>query len=162
MWISATYPSLQPGSPSSEAIIWDQIIPSDGQLDPFNPITYIQSLTSKAKPKSKSKSKSSTKVTNNKKPGLLHYKNLKPKYQITDISGKLAERRNVTLELGWNVQPWVGALTWTMPQGSQFGRWSGIQGGRSKAFDMPALKGKKPEVVSSDGVPKPAEASPVI
>ena len=38
--------------------------------------------------------------------------NQKPKYQITDPSGRLAGRANATLELNWNVQPWVGALTW--------------------------------------------------
>lgn len=86
----------------------------------------------------------------------------------------MASRENVTLELGWNVQPWVGALTWTLQEGESFGRWNGIQGGRSSAFAIPALKGKsaaagagagqepvKPSAPPSEK-PKPAEASPVI
>jgi hypothetical protein len=101
------------------------------------------------------------------KPGILHIKNSKPKYQITDISGKLASRENVTLEVGWNVQPWVGALTWTLDEGRSFGRWKGIEGGRSSAFNMPALKGKssaqdKSSPSAEKPKPKPAEASAVI
>ena len=99
------------------------------------------------------------------KPGIIQLKNTKPKYQITDISGRLAERGNVTLDVGWNVQPWVGALTWTMPEGKTFGRWKGVQGGSSEVFDLPALKGKKPVVVKEGVVsekPEAAEASPVL
>lgn len=69
----------------------------------------------------------------------------------------------MTLEVGWNVQPWVGALLWT--QHKSFGRWSQIKGGRSKAFDFPALKVKaaaKEPVVASSGKSKPAEAKAVI
>lgn len=97
-------------------------------------------------------------------PGIVRLKNSKPKYQITDISGKLASQNNVTLELGWNVQPWVGALTWTTQEGQGFGRWKGVQGGRSKAFDLPALKSKNvgSEQVVEKGIPKPAEASPFV
>jgi len=92
-------------------------------------------------------------------------KNSKPKYQITDISGILSERTNVTLEVGWNVQPWVGALTWTLGDGQELGIWKGVKGGKSRTFDMPALKGKAASsatVVASGGTPKAAEASPVI
>jgi hypothetical protein len=101
------------------------------------------------------------------KPGILHIKNSKPKYQITDISGRLASRENVTLEVGWNVQPWVGALTWTLDEGRSFGRWKGIEGGKSSAFNMPALKGKsatqdKSMPSAEKPKPKPAEASAVI
>ena len=87
----------------------------------------------------------------------------------------MASRENVTLEVGWNVQPWVGALTWTLDEGKSFGRWNGIQGGRSSAFAMPALKGKSAAAGGAAGgqepvrpptppseKPKPAEASPVI
>ena len=84
---------------------------------------------------------------------------------MTDISGILSERTNVTLEVGWNIQPWVGALTWTLPEGMEIGRWKGIQGGKSKVFDMPPLKGKTASsetVVASGGTPKAAEASAVI
>lgn len=92
-------------------------------------------------------------------------KNSKPKYQITDISGVISERQNVTLEIGWNVQPWVGALTWTMRDGQDFGKWRGVKGGISEPFDMPALKGKKATsetIVGSGGTPKAAEATGVI
>lgn len=99
------------------------------------------------------------------KPGIIHLKNSKPKYQITDISGILSERTNVTLELGWNVQPWVGALTWTFGEGKEFGRWRGIEGGKSKTFDLPAIRGKtatSATIVGSGGTPKAAEASAVV
>lgn len=98
-------------------------------------------------------------------PGIIHLKNSKPKYQITDISGILSERSNVTLEVGWNVQPWVGALTWTFGEGRRFGRWKGVEGGKSKNFDMPTLKGKSASsetVVAPGGIPKAAEASAVV
>lgn len=98
-------------------------------------------------------------------PGILRLKNTKPKYQITDIGGVLSDRTNVTLEIGWNVQPWVGALTWTLGDGQTLGRWRGVQGGKSKAFDMPPLKKKSvgsETVVSSGESPQAAEASAVI
>ena len=98
-------------------------------------------------------------------PGVIKLKNSKPKYQITDISGVLAERSNVTLEVGWNVQPWVGALTWTFEEGRSFGRWSGVQGGKSKTFSMPALKGKSASsatIVGSGATPEVAKATPII
>ena len=110
-----------------------------------------------------------TKLSNKKTepeltPGIIKLKNSKPKYQITDFTGKLASQTNVTLELGWNVQPWVGALTWTSSEGKGFGRWQGLKGGKSQAFDMPALKGKSAtqEKVIEKGTPKPAEAKPVV
>ena len=31
---------------------------------------------------------------------------------LTDISGELAWRQNATLEVNWNIQPWVGGLIW--------------------------------------------------
>ncbi len=45
------------------------------------------------------------------------------------------------LKLHYNVQPWVGVLTWT-PQ-IEFGVWKKIKGGVSKTFKLPALKVKK-------------------
>ena len=96
-------------------------------------------------------------------PGIIRLKNNKPKYQITDISGVIASQSNVTLELGWNVQPWVGPLTWTIPEGRSFGRWKGVKGGRSRAFDLPGVKGKivGQETVVGKGTPEPAEATPI-
>ena len=98
-------------------------------------------------------------------PGVIRLRNTKPKYQITDIGGIFSERTNVTLQIGWNVQPWVGALTWTLGEGQVLGRWKGVQGGKSKAFNMPPLKVKSvgsETVVSTAEPPKAAEASAVI
>ena len=50
------------------------------------------------------------------------------------------------LQVHYNVQPWVGVLTWTQEAG--FFRWSVVKGGLSKVFKLPALKKKdekKPE-----------------
>ena len=77
----------------------------------------------------------------------------------------LSERSNVTLEVGWNVQPWVGALTWTFGEGGVFGRWKGVKGGTSKTFHMPAIKGKtatSATIVGSGGTPEAAKASAVV
>ncbi len=73
--------------------------------------------------------------------GKLELKNQKAKYQITAPTGKLAETENVVLKVHYNVQPWVGILTWT-PQ-IEFGGWKKIKGGVSKAFKLPPLKVKK-------------------
>lgn len=121
-----------------------------------------------ASPKRPNKPKKSTPAKKKEpevEPGIIHLKNSKPKYQITDISGILSERTNVTLEVGWNVQPWVGALTWTYGEGRKFGRWKGVRGGKSKFFDMPPLKGKSASsatILGSGGTPEAAEATPVV
>ncbi len=63
------------------------------------------------------------------------------------------------------MQPWVGALTWTQGEGNNWGRWDGIKGGKSKAFDFPSLKGKsatKENVIALPRKPKPAEASAAV
>ena len=44
------------------------------------------------------------------------------------------------MEVGWNVQPWVGALTWT--NWEKVGVWTGLEGGRSKAFRFPEVGAK--------------------
>ena len=46
----------------------------------------------------------------------------------------------MTLNVGWNVQPWVGALWWS-PRSGAVPRTEG-DAGISKAFDLPALKKK--------------------
>ena len=73
--------------------------------------------------------------------GKIELKNQKAKYQITSPSGKLAETEGMVLKLHYNVQPWVGVLTWT-PQ-IEFGNWKKMKGGVSKVFKLPALKVKK-------------------
>jgi signal peptidase complex subunit 3 len=67
-------------------------------------------------------------------------KNQKPKYQITSLDGKLAEVEGVKLEVHYNVQPWVGVLTWRPKM--ELGGWKLMKGGVSKAFKLPALKKK--------------------
>ncbi|KAL8726033.1 MAG: hypothetical protein Q9166_006978 [cf. Caloplaca sp. 2 TL-2023] len=166
VWITATYPAKIPSEPPSQAIIWDAIINSQSQKNPSTPFTLYSSLTNPPKMPTKAKRSSQSKKQELElAPGLIRLKSSKPKYQITDISGVLSGTSNVTLELGWNVQPWVGALTWTLGEGYKWGRWQGLKGGRSKAFDMPALKvkGVNQEAVKGSGKPeKAAEASPIV
>ncbi|MCJ1352988.1 MAG: hypothetical protein MMC33_002972 [Icmadophila ericetorum] len=175
VYILATYPSLEEPttSPPSQAIIWDLLIPSASQLNARSPWSFFQTsantparliaLSSNPNANKKAPAKA-PEGWKGDTPGILKIKNVKPKYQITDISGRLAERGNVTLEVGWNIQPWVGALTWTMPEESSLGRWVGVKGGRSKAFDMPPLKGKKSETIVETirQSPKAAEATPAV
>ncbi|KAL9040837.1 MAG: hypothetical protein Q9180_001665 [Flavoplaca navasiana] len=166
VWITATYPSRTASEPPSQAIIWDAIISSESQKTPSTPFTVYSNFMNPPKVSNRAKKGSKPKKQGIElAPGLLQLKNSKPKYQITDISGQLSSTTNVTLEVGWNVQPWVGALTWTMEEGTGWGRWKGIKGGRSKAFDMPALKvkGVNQEAVKGSGKPdKVAEASPIV
>ena len=175
IYVLATYPSIKEPTttPPSQAVIWDLIIPSASQLNPRSPWSFFQtSANTPARLIALSANPNANKKASTRKPegwkgdipGVISLQNVKPKYQITDISGRLAERTNVTLEVGWNVQPWVGALTWTMPEGSSLGRWVGVKDGRSKPFDMPPLKGKKAETIVDTfrTTPKVAEATPVI
>ena len=53
----------------------------------------------------------------------------------------MANTGNVVLKVHYNVQPWVGALTWT-PQ-IDFLKWRKQVGGVSKTFKFPGLKAKK-------------------
>lgn len=170
VWITATYPSSLPTAPPSQAIIWDSIINSYSQLHPYTPfdawkdLPFVGTIKAPAKKSKSSSKKKAPEPEPEPTPGIIKLKNSKPKYQITDVSGKLASQGNVTLELGWNVQPWVGALTWTAKEGQGFGRWKGLKGGRSEAFHLPALKGKSAtqDTVIPKGTPKPAEAKPVV
>lgn len=52
----------------------------------------------------------------------------------------MAETDDVVLKVHYNVQPWVGVLTWTPEM--EFGSWKKIKGGVSKVFRLPALKKK--------------------
>src|SRR5256885_4363294 len=113
VYVMATYPSSSTaGVGSSDAVVWDMIIPA-----PATPYSF-QNLKARYFPNKSTKGvkarKSSTSSTTKElvKPGVLALKNQKPKYQITDPSGIMSERSNVTLVVGWNVQPWVGALIW--------------------------------------------------
>lgn len=75
--------------------------------------------------------------------GILKLKNQKPKYQITSPTGKLAETDDVKLYVHYNVQPWVGVLTWTPKM--NLGSWKMMKGGVSKVFRLPGLKKKEGE-----------------
>lgn len=74
--------------------------------------------------------------------GKLSIKNQRPKYQITHPSGKIAQTDDVQLRLHYNVQPWVGVLTWN--QNRDLGLWKAIKGGVSEVFELPAIKKKEP------------------
>ena len=54
----------------------------------------------------------------------------------------------MVLKVHYNVQPWVGVLTWT-PQ-IEFGKWRKMKGGVSKLFNMPALKKEEKKTASTN------------
>jgi signal peptidase complex subunit 3 len=147
LYLKAVYPSTKAGQPPSEAIIWDAILPAASA--PWHQNHYIHPDPRKSQSKSK-KGKAKNKNNKNAKDagvdspyprGELHLADHNPKYRITDISGKLQNRTDVQLELGWNVQPWVGALTWQNKR--KYGVWEALDGGVSDKFDFPTIGGKK-------------------
>ncbi|KAL4903406.1 hypothetical protein BDW74DRAFT_39899 [Aspergillus multicolor] len=152
VYVYATYSSSDKTSetsltPQSQAIIWDSIIEAPESLYSFANLRG-RFFPSKSKSASSRKRSSSTnKKTSSKKevvtPGVIRLRDQKSKYQISDITGRMAERTNVTLSVGWNVQPWVGALWWAPGTGA-VPRTEGSTG-TSKAFDLPALRGSKPK-----------------
>jgi len=148
VYITATYPSPSPSHQSpSKAIIWDAILPHPLSPTHHNQYTYLQRKPTKS-PKSKSKSTSKPPELQPNTPGILQLTSQRPKYQITDPTGRIASRTNATLELAWNVQPWVGALTWAtagpgISRGSFWRTWRGIRGGTSEDFAFPALQDKR-------------------
>jgi len=139
LYIKAVYPSTSPNEPASEAIIWDAILP--GFSTPWQPNHYIHPTpksTTKSKKSSKSSKAKPEPATSPYPPGILKLSSQRPKYQITDFTGKLQNRTDVRLELGWNVQPWVGALIWE--NWEDWGMWKGISGGKSGVFGFPSIK----------------------
>ena len=161
----ASYPSSSKiGAGSSDAVIWDMIIPA-----PSTPYSF-QNLKSRYFPdksaSGKKARKPSSKTKELAKPGLLSLKNQKPKYQITDPSGIMGDRSNATLLVGWNVQPWVGALVWDQSLlGNRIAAWDAGKVGRSEAFDFPPLKSPKTETVKAgEGAktPEAGSASPIV
>ncbi|EAA66797.1 hypothetical protein AN9460.2 [Aspergillus nidulans FGSC A4] len=157
VYVYATYsssnkPSENSLTPQSQAIIWDTIIEA-----PESPYSFAnlreQFFPTKSGKSASSRKRSSTNKRNdsNKQdavPGTLRLRNQKSKYQISDITGKMAERTNVTLSVGWNVQPWVGALWWAPGTGAV--PRTGGSTGVSRAFDLPALKGTKPKTEGAE------------
>ncbi|EMD92386.1 hypothetical protein COCC4DRAFT_57941 [Bipolaris maydis ATCC 48331] len=150
VYLKAVYPSTRAGEPPSEAIIWDAIIASTSA--PWHQNHYVHPDPKSKLPKQSAKKRAAAKEkTPSPFPiGELHLQNQKPKYQITDITGKLGNRTDVVLELGWNVQPWVGAPTWT--NWNTIGVWKGLEGGRSKAFAFPEVgaKAAKPKDLETE------------
>lgn len=115
---------------TNSAVIWDSIItaPSSDHLANIGPATLKKLRKSAAgRPVDRAR-------------GRLQLKNQKPKYQITHPGGKIAETDDVVLKVHYNVQPWVGLLTWN--QGRDYGLWKAVSGGLSKAFSLPAIKKK--------------------
>ncbi|KAK4250351.1 hypothetical protein C7999DRAFT_38657 [Corynascus novoguineensis] len=134
VYVTAEWPSAG-GSGSgqnatNQAVIWDSIItsPSADHLANLGPIA-MKKLKRSAQGKSIDPSR-----------GKLSIKNQRPKYQITHPTGKLAEQDNVVLRLHYNVQPWVGILTWN--QDVDFWKWKTFKNNLSKKFALPALKKK--------------------
>lgn len=160
VYVYATYSSSDKANSQvrdSEAVIWDSIIsatPSPYSFETLKEKALVQlpaSITGAAGEKAKRnarKAKAAEKKNKSTKkepetPGVLRLRGQKAKYQISDITGRLAERQNVTLSVGWNVQPWVGALWWAPATGAVPRNEANIV--RSEAFDFPALKPKKSE-----------------
>jgi signal peptidase complex subunit 3 len=170
VYVTVNYPSGA-GDGLSEAVVWDQIIPAT--QTPFSyqnlKAQYWDSRQQKKKPsKSKPKNRrgSADKTTDLVKPGVISLKKQKPKYQITDPSAKLSDRTNATLQVSWNVQPWVGALVWDKGYlGGRVGAWEAGKGGRSEPFTFPSLKKPQTEVVKDKGgpaTPEAGSATPVV
>ncbi|KXJ92954.1 signal peptidase subunit-domain-containing protein [Microdochium bolleyi] len=115
---------------TNSAVIWDAIItsPSADHLTNLGPVA-LKKLVRSAEGKSIDPSR-----------GILSLKNQKPKYQITHPSSRIAETDNVTLKVHYNVQPWVGALTWN--QDRDYGLWKSMAAAVSRSFKLPALKVK--------------------
>lgn len=173
VYVTANYPSTKDGGEMSESVIWDMIIPATAtpwSLQSLKAVYFPDKKTLRQQKQQAKNKKSSTnkasKSTDLTLPGRIKLKNQKPKYQITDPTGLMGEKSNVTLQVSWNVQPWVGALVWDKGYlGSRVGQWKNGKVGRSKSFDLPALKGSKPETVKdTDGpkTPKGGQATPVI
>ena len=148
VYVIASYSSLdddraKTSAPqTSQSIIWDTVIQAPESPYSFDALRErflsSPSLSRRSTTKRKGGRSSSTKKKDALRPGLVHLTNQRPKYQIGDITGRLAERRNVTLSVGWNVQPWVGALWWSPASGSAPHTAGLVEA--SKAFDFPALK----------------------
>ncbi|KAK4156451.1 hypothetical protein C8A00DRAFT_41028 [Chaetomidium leptoderma] len=134
VYVTAEWPSVG-GSGSgqnatNQAVIWDSIItsPSADHLANLGPIA-MKKLKRSAAGKS---------IDPNR--GKLSLKNQRPKYQISHPSGKVAEQEDVVLRLHYNVQPWVGILTWN--QDADFWKWTTLRNNLSKKFKLPAIKKK--------------------
>ncbi|KID72801.1 Signal peptidase complex subunit SPC3 [Metarhizium brunneum] len=130
VYVTADWPSAEGQNATNSAVIWDSIItnPSADHLQNIGPIA-MKKLKRSAEGKTIDPSR-----------GLLKLNNQRPKYQITHPSGKIASVNDVTLKLHYNVQPWVGLLTWNMDK--VIGWWFPMEKGVSEKFEFPAVKTK--------------------
>lgn len=158
VYVFATYPSTENATAvrPSESILWDTIIPAPESPYSFSALRdrYFPAAAAASKPK-RGLSKKNTGANGNsganrdkskgkdkdQAPGILRLRNQRPKYQIGDVSGKMAERPGVSLAVGWNVQPWVGALWWSPGSGTVPHTQGTVAG--SAVTDFPPLKGSK-------------------
>jgi signal peptidase complex subunit 3 len=152
LYLKAVYPSSDPDQPASEAIIWDAILASDSA--PWHVNHYVHPVPKGSKKPKKNNKDKRTKQEKaiEERPypiGEIHLVNQRPKYQITDITGKLQNRTDVVLEVGWNVQPWVGALVWTNKK--TYGAWEGLKGGVTEKFDFPEVGKKMKDLETAKG-----------
>ncbi|KAA8643033.1 hypothetical protein EYZ11_003643 [Aspergillus tanneri] len=151
VYVYASYSSSDTPSTSrllpSESIIWDTIIQAPESPYSLSALQARFFPSSSSSPANRGRAQKRSTSTSKKAkeaaatPGVLHLRGQRAKYQIGDITGRMAERENVTLAVGWNVQPWVGALWWS-PASGAIPHTAG-NAGRSKSFDFPALKGSK-------------------
>jgi len=128
VYVTAEWPAG--ANATNEAVIWDSIItsPSADYLQNIGP-NAMKDLKKSAKGRSLAPER-----------GLLKLKNQKPKYQITHPSGKIGEAKDVILKLNYNVQPWVGPLTWN--QDETYFKWAAMDGGKTEPFALPPVKKK--------------------
>jgi signal peptidase complex subunit 3 len=153
VYVTAEWPTAGKNNQTNKAVIWDSIItaPSSDHLANIGPAT-LKKLRKSAKGKPIDPSRcvvlllypyhlaALLTMTMGKYRGMLSLKNQKPKYQITHPSGKIAETSDVQLKVHYNVQPWVGLLTWN--QEMDIGMWKKFKDGVSKKFELPAVKKK--------------------
>jgi signal peptidase complex subunit 3 len=140
VYVTAEWPAPPVGNDmnqTNKAVIWDSIItnPSADHLTNLGPVA-MKKLKRSAEGKTIDPSR-----------GILSLKNQKPKYQITHPTGKIAETDDVTLKVHYNVQPWVGPLTWN--QDVDIGLWKKMGNGISRVFSLPALKKKEDDKTKS-------------
>ena len=163
LYVTTSWPNKDPSKPPSRAVVWDAILPHPLAPNHHNQWvhpgkgTKAKKSSSKSRSKSKTKSSSKAAVTPTKStyrssfsesaPGIIRLDNQRPKYQITDLTGKLASLSGASLELHWNIQPWVGLLTWNGAgkSGTTEAPWWSVwkhagSVAKSELFDFPALK----------------------
>lgn len=142
LYLVATWPNQQNSSlPPTEAVIWDAILPS-----PKAPWHQNQWIHPSPKPSASSQSGKGKKngkdegqyYRGSKQPGIIRLSNQRPKYQITDPSGKIAQVEGARLDLRWNTQPWVGPLVWT--NRNDYFQWNGLKGGEAERFAFPEIR----------------------